>query len=153
MTDIFEVADYKNVNAVCAVLAQQRTSDVLDLVLTTFNPAYEQLDRDYAIPSDDPDSSFASADEMLNYFVDNLTCEQTFFWKPNKDNSEWIMVGAFFTSDGYLIMSLTVPADGHREQTYLSKLKALLGSDVGTISYFNPPPFDDGADFIKRYDS
>jgi hypothetical protein len=142
---------YENVDAICCVLAPQRSREVIDLVLSTFVPEHEQLDSGYASPPDDPNGSFASPDEMINYFVCNAACVQTFFWNQYENNPEGIMVGAFFTQDGCLIMSLTLPADGERENLYLTRLKAMLHSDTGVISYTNPPPFDDGADFIKRY--
>lgn len=142
---------YENVDAVCTVLAPHRSRNMIDLVLTKFIPAYEDLNSDYASPPDDPSRTFMSADEMIDYFISNSACAQTFFWNQYKENPDGIMVGAFFTTDEHLIISLTLHADGERESTYLAKLKALLGSDVGVISYTDPPPFDDGADFIRRY--
>lgn len=142
---------YENVDAICCVLAPQRSREVIDLVLSSFVPEHEQLDSGYASPPDDPNGSFASPDEMIDYFVCNAACTQTFFWNQYENNPARIMVGAFFTQDGSLIMSLTIPADGESENEYLARLKAMLHSDVGVISYIDPPPFEDGADFVKRY--
>lgn len=124
---------------------------MIDLVLTTFIPDYERLSGDYTFPPDDEDYVFASEDEMLEHFISNPTYETNFFWNQYKENPNQIMVGAFFTTDEQLIISLTLPANGEHEIAYLAKLKALLGSDVGVISWPNPPVFDDGADFIRRY--
>lgn len=142
---------YESVDAVCAVLAPHRSRNMIDLVLTTFIPGYEDLNSDYASLPNDPSRVFVSADEMIDYFISNSTCAQTFFWNQYKENPDSIMVGAFFTTDERLIISLTLHSDGARESKYLARLKALLGSDVGVISYTDPPPFDDGADFIRRY--
>lgn len=143
--------EYENVEAVCCVLATQRSRDVIDLTLSTFIPQFEQLDPDYASPPNDPNGTFATAQEMIDYFVLNETCEQAFFWNQPRDNPEQIMIGAFLTSDAQLIISLTLPADGKREHTYLEKLMRLLNSDTGVISYHDPPAFNDGADFINKY--
>jgi len=142
---------YKYVDAVCAVLAPERTKDVIRLVLMNYIPAYEPLRGDYAFPADDDSYVFTSEDEMLDYFISHPTQAQVFFWNQGKQNPSRIMVGAFLTTDEQLIVSLTLPADGEREQAYLAELKALLDSSVGVISYQIPPPFDDGADFIRRY--
>lgn len=142
---------YENVDAVCCVMARNRSREVIDLVLSTFIAKYTYLSNDYASPPDDPGGAFASQHEMIDYYIRNMNCIQTFFWNQHEDNPERIMVGAFFTEDGHLIMSLTIPADGKAELEYLAKLRAVLHSDVGVISYTNPPSFDDGADFINRY--
>ncbi len=142
---------YEDVDAVCAALAPQRSREVIELVLKTFIPLYEHLNSDYASPQDDPNRPFASEDDMIDYFVRRGNIDQVFFWNQYKENSDRIMVGAFFTDDNKLIMSLTVTADGKLETIYLDRLKTLLDSDIGVISYTGPPLFDDGADFIKRY--
>jgi len=148
MNDLHEHTD-----AVCCVMARDRSKEVIDVVLSVFVPKHQHLSSDYASPPDDPDGAFASADEMIDHFIRNANCVQTFFWNQHEDNPARIMVGAFFTKDGHLIMSLTIPADGEVELEYLAKLKALLHSDAGVVSYTNPPSFDDGADFINRYNT
>lgn len=55
---------YANVDAVCTVLALHRSRNIIDLVLTTFIPAYEDLKSDYASLPDDPSRTFTSADEI-----------------------------------------------------------------------------------------
>ncbi|MGZ5243413.1 MAG: hypothetical protein ACXWW0_05950 [Bacteroidia bacterium] len=61
------------------------------------------------------------------------------------------MGGAFFTSDGMLIMSLTVNPITKTEQEYLKELKKFLDSKIGVINYINPPEFENGHDFIAKY--
>jgi hypothetical protein len=70
---------------------------------------------------------------------------------PNQKKQPTIHLPAFLTSDVQLIMSLTVPADGEREVAHLDRLKTLLISTTGVISYTNPPTFDDGEDFLRKY--
>jgi hypothetical protein len=142
---------YKNVDAVCCVLAAHRSRETIDRVLRTFVPNCEQLSNEYVSPPDDLGGSFSSPDEIIDYFVLNTNRAETFFWNQYENNPERIMIGAFFTEDGHLIISLTIPADGEVEHKCLAKLKTLLLSDVGVISYTNPPSFEDGADFISRY--
>ncbi|MGZ5303414.1 MAG: hypothetical protein ACXWDO_04830 [Bacteroidia bacterium] len=61
------------------------------------------------------------------------------------------MGGAFFTSDGMLIMSLTVNPITKTEQEYLKELKKFLDSKIGVINYINTPEFENGHDFIAKY--
>jgi hypothetical protein len=141
--------DYKNVDAVCCVLANKRDKQTIDLVLNHYIPTYTPLAGDYACPQDQPDVVFQSENEMVNYFCENKTEENSLFWKGN--NPLGIMVGALFTKDKQLIISLTLAADGKIEKTVLKELKKLLGSKIGVINYFNLPEFEDGRDFKKRY--
>jgi len=142
---------YENVDAVCCVMALHRTREIIDMVLNSFIPEYTNISNDYPSPTEYSGDAFTSPNEEIDYFIRNTNCAQSFFWNQYENNAERIMVGAFFTEDGHLIMSLTIPADGVVEFEYLAKLKALLHSNAGVISYTNPPSFDDGADFINRY--
>ncbi len=48
-------------------------------------------------------------------------------------------------------MSLTLRADGTKENRYWQQLKQLLQSEVAIISYTLFPEFDDGEDFKRKY--
>jgi len=48
-------------------------------------------------------------------------------------------------------MSLTIEGTKETESNYFEKLKNLLKSDIGVISYINPGEFDNGQDFITKY--
>ena len=143
--------DYSYTDAICCVLASARKIKTVHLVLNYYISNYERLNGDYTYPKNKPDYIFESEDEMVNYFIENGNEEQTFFWNKLNNNPKKIMVGAFFTSDNYLIMSLTFPADGKIEYEYLKELKGLLNSKIGIVSYNSLPDFSDGADFLNKY--
>ena len=112
---------------------------------------YEILNLDYASRLGDENYMFKSEDEMINYFIENTGLDQTFYWNKNYDNPDKIMVGAIITADDKLIMSLTIDGTQETESKYFEKLKKLLNSDIGVISYINPADYDNGQDFIKKF--
>lgn len=137
---------------ICQVYAGEKSRKTIDLVLDTFIPEYEKLNLDYASRVDDEDYIFESEDEMINYFIENTGLTQTFYWNKNHDNPDRIMVGANITEDDKLIMSLTVDGNDETENKYFGKLKNILKSDIGVISYINPTDYDNGQDFIAKYE-
>lgn len=136
---------------VCQVFAGQKSKGTIDLVLHTFIPAYDKLHSAYASRPDDPNYVFKTEDEMINYFLENKGIEQTFYWNQLQDNPRKIMVGAHITGDDNLIMSLTIDGDEEMKQIYFDRLKALLKSDIGVISYTNPAGYENGQDFLLKY--
>jgi hypothetical protein len=136
---------------ICQVYAGQKSKKTIDLVLSTFIPEYEKLNLDYASRLGDENYVFKTEDEMINYFIENTELNQTFYWNKNHDNPDKIMVGAIITEDNKLIMSLTINGTEETEIEYFEKLKNVLNSDIGVISYINPADYDNGQDFIKKY--
>ena len=142
---------HQKTDAVCCVLANHRNPETIVRVLEEYIPGYTPLDVDYAHPNGQPEVEFGSETEMITFFCENMAEVNSFFWNKHHDNPHHIMVGAFFTSDGRLIMSLSTETNGSIETTFLEGLKKFLGSDVGTLSYIDPPVFEDGNDFKNRY--
>jgi hypothetical protein len=136
---------------ICQVYAGQKSKKTIDLVLDTIIPQYEKLNLDYAYRPDDEGYIFDSEDEIINYFIENTGLVQTFYWNKNNDNPDRIMVGAIITEDDKLIMSLTFNGNCETENKYFEKLKNILGSDIGVISYVNPADYDNGQDFVLKY--
>lgn len=136
---------------ICQVYAGQKSRDTIDLVLNTFIPDYEKLNLDYASRLDDESYVFKTEDELINYFIENTGLKQTFYWNKNHDNPDSIMVGAIITEDDKLIMSLTIDGTEETESKYFEKLKNILSSNIGVISYINPADYDNGQDFITKY--
>ncbi|MGZ5283882.1 MAG: hypothetical protein ACXWEY_16525 [Bacteroidia bacterium] len=136
---------------ICCVLAHERSPQIIYKVLNNFIPFYEKLNGDYVHPNNDPFYQFKNEEEIVNYFSENKSEETTLFWNQYYDNPDKIMGGAFFTSDGMLIMSLTVNPITKTEQEYLKELKKFLDSKIGVINYINPPEFENGHDFIAKY--
>lgn len=138
-------------DTILQVYAGQKARQTIDLVLDTFIPGYEKLNVDYATRLDDENSLFNSEVEMINYFIENTGLDQTFYWNKNHDNPDKIMVGAGITEDDKLIMSLTLDGTEETAKHYFEKLKTLLQSDVGVISYVDPAVYENGADFVSKY--
>ncbi len=136
---------------ICQVYAGQKSRKTIDLVLNTFIPEYKKLNLDYASRVDDANYIFKTEDEMINYFIENTGLDQTFYWNKYYDNPDKIMVGAVITADDKLIMSLTIDGTEETESKYFEKLKNLLNSDIGVISYIDPADYDNGQDFITKY--
>ncbi|MGH1516211.1 hypothetical protein [Chryseobacterium sp. JK1] len=136
---------------ICQVYAGQKSKRVIDLVLDTFIPGYEKLDLDYTYPEGNKDYIFKTEYEMINYFIETPSINQTFYWNKYHDNPDKIMVGANITDDDQLIISLTVDGNQETEKKYFSLLKEVLQSDIGVVSYVNPADYNDGEDFILKY--
>jgi hypothetical protein len=66
------------------------------------------------------------------------------------DNPDKIMVGAIITEEDKLIMSLTIDGNEETENKYFEKLKIILNSGIGVISYINPADYKNGQDFIAK---
>ncbi|PZP44362.1 MAG: hypothetical protein DI598_14610 [Pseudopedobacter saltans] len=136
---------------ICQVYAGQKSKRTIDLVLNTFIPEYERLNLDYAFNSDANGICFNTEDEMINYFINNNGLNQTFYWNKYHDNPDKIMVGVNITEDDMLIVSLTIDGNKETERRYFTKLKEILKSEIGVISYIKPVDYESGKDFIKKY--
>ncbi|WP_126654234.1 hypothetical protein [Chryseobacterium aureum] len=139
------------INSVCQVYAGQKSRKTIDLVLNTFIPGYEKLNLDYAYPKHDKNYIFKTEDEMVSYFIKTSALTQTFYWNKYQDNPDKIMVGANITDDDKLIMSLTMDTTEDKKNMYFNRLKEILQSDIGVITYLDPADYEDGEDFIIRY--
>lgn len=139
------------IDIVCQVYAGQKSKKTIELVLNTFIPDYEALNLDYASRVDDENYVFKTEDEMINYFIENKGLTQTFYWTKRRDNPDNIMVGANITNDDKLIISLTIDGDEKTEKKYFQKLKEILNSTIGVVSYINPASYENGLDFVAKY--
>lgn len=136
---------------VCQVYAGEKSKNIIDLVLDTFIPDYEKLNTDYTFPPNNKDYVFTTEIEMINYFIENKGLNQTFYWNKSLHNPYRIMIGANITDDDKLIMSLTLDASLETGEEYLNKLKEVLQSNIGVISFVNPVDYENGEDFVLRY--
>jgi hypothetical protein len=135
---------------ICSVLANDCSKETIDRVLAEFIPGYESINLGYVEHPYDSDYIFHTEDEMINYFIE-CGLDQTFYWNKSDDNPDHIMVGAVILSDKKLVVSLTIDGTKETEEKYYLKLKALLGSEIGVISYVNPPEYKNGEDFAEKY--
>ncbi len=136
---------------ICQVYAGQKCKKMIDLVLNNFISEYEKLNLDYALPISNLDDNFNSEEEMISYFIEKKEIDQTFYWSQVHNNPNRIMVGAIITDDDKLIMSLTFDGDKEIEKKYFNKLKCILNSEIGIISYVNPAEYENGKDFVLKY--
>ncbi|HCC92736.1 MAG TPA: hypothetical protein DEQ26_00140 [Flavobacteriaceae bacterium] len=136
---------------ICQVYAGQKSKKMIDLVLNNFISEYEKLNLDYALPISNLDDNFNSEEEMISYFIEKKEIDQTFYWSQVHNNPNRIMVGAIITDDDKLIMSLTFDGDKEIEKKYFNKLKCILNSEIGIISYVNPAEYENGKDFVLKY--
>jgi len=137
-------------DAICFVLSAKRTKEAVYSVLNEFIPGYKTIEGDYAFNSTS-NLTFIDEDEILTYLENNETERGAIDWNKKQNNPNGIMVGAHFTTDSHLIMSLTVSGDGSKEGKYLELLKSILNSTIGVIYYNLFPGFKDGEDFKRRY--
>ena len=136
---------------ICTVLANEKSVEIIYMALNEFIPNYEKLNPDYACQPGTEDYAFKSEEEMVRFFIENKGLSQAFYWNKYEDNPDGIMLGASLTTDDTLIISLTFNGTKETEATYFLKLKTYLNSDIGVISYINPPEYVDGQDFINKY--
>jgi hypothetical protein len=87
-------------DAICCVLAKERSKHVVDAVLTEFIPDYKRLSGDYTFPLNNPEYVFSSEEEMIDYFVNHPQAETVFFWNQYDDNPDKVMIGAFLPPMG-----------------------------------------------------
>lgn len=147
---IEEIPD--NTEVVICVLANERAASTVFNVLDHFIPVRNELNIDYTHPTDDSDKRFDSEYEMIKYFEENKSFSQVFYyWNSIKESKVKLSIGADFTDDGYLIISIVHIANGEREHSYLNILKDLLQSEYGTFMYGGIPEYEDGEDFKMKY--
>jgi len=72
--------NFVNTDAICCVLANIRSYNLLIEALNRFLPNKETLPTDYAHIDNQNEKIFISEKEMLEYFINHLDVEQTFFW-------------------------------------------------------------------------
>lgn len=136
---------------ICQAFGGTKSKETIDLVLKTFLSEYEELGEDYAFKPEDEEYVFKTEQEMINYFIERNGIEQCFYWNKESDNPEKIMVGANITRDNKLIMSLTMYVTDKTGKIYLNRLKQLLQTNIGVLTYTNPAEYEDGGDFILKY--
>ena len=136
---------------ICTVLANEKSIEIIFKALNEFILYYEKLNPDYACPTGKEDYTFKSEEEMVRFFIENKGLSQAFYWNKYEDNPDGILLGASITTDDKLIISLTFNGTKETEAHYFLRLKTFLDSDVGVVSYIDPPEYENGKDFIGRY--
>ncbi len=130
-------------DALCFVLANNRLADTVLKVLEKFLPNHNPIVEDYEDYGQEYDTEAA----MLLYFQMHPHLHATRHWNEVEITNHRVMVGAYFTTDGQLIISLTVEGNGEIEGKLFAELKQILHSETGLISYNFFPKFKEGAGF------
>ena len=134
-------------DVLCFVLANNRLANTVYAVLNRYIPNHIQLTEDSALSYEDLGVDFGDEAEMLSYFQTHLNRNATRYWQEDGRGKPNVMVGAHFTSDAQLIISLTVDGDGTIEEILFLDLKQLLKSETSLMSYNYFPEFNNGATF------
>ena len=93
--------DWKNVDAICCVLTEARSTKHVYNYLDYFLVTRESLSHNYAMHPKDSDVEFKSEKEMISCYADNLNYGGIFFWNGESEIiAGSTMLGANFTEDG-----------------------------------------------------
>lgn len=136
---------------ICQVLVEKKSKGLIYSVLNEFIPKYETINLDYTSKPDDENYTFKSEDEMISFYINTPNVNQTFYWNKNKNNPDKIMVGASITNDNQIVFSLTFNGTLKTQEEYYLRLKKILNSENGVISYVNPAEYKNGKDFKNKY--
>lgn len=118
------------------VLAPERTVAVAENFLGHFAPEREQASVDYCFPRyvELPQLVLESAEEAMHYCVSHPTEAQSFYFRNTNPEPAHAML--FFTSDGGLILGLSVHEDSDR---WFDRLKEHTRCTIGYITHESPP--------------
>lgn len=130
-------------DALCFVLANNRLAETVMLLLERYVPNHLPLAEDY----EDWGVEYATEYDMLQYLQNHPQLNATRHWNEIEKTPDSIMAGAYFLSDGQLILSLTVAGNSVNEEKLFVELKQFLQSEIGLISYNYFPEFNNGTEF------
>ncbi len=126
-------------------MATERSESIVYSVLDHFAPNRVELSSNYSDRADG--KPFVNELEMIRYYSEHDNLSQTFYWSESPIGKDKLTVGADFTSDKHLIMTITLDGTEDLAVKYLSKLKSFLGSDCGFICFGFPGNYKTGAEF------
>ncbi len=138
---------------ICQVLVQKKSKELIYSVLNEFVSGYETINLSYTGKPDDEKYVFESEDEMIGSYIETPNVRQTFYWNKYENNPDRIMVGVNITTDNQIVFSLTFNGTLKTEAEYYMRLKKVLKSKIGVISYMNPVEYDSGNDFKNKYEN
>ena len=114
------------------VLARDRSSEVCDRFLVEFAPYREQSAIDYCFPqhSDRPTLVLTAPEDAIRHCATNPSESQSFYFRNLADGPAHVML--FFTSDGGLILGLSVEED-EMDDSY-ARLREHAQSEFGYVT-------------------
>ena len=104
--------------------------------------------NDYELPryASDPTVVYDSADELIDVLLERPDEPHGIYWENTGDGPVSTAM-LFFTSDGGMIIGLTVSGDQNTALQYLDRLAKTVEARFGYITGEEPPP-DYAAEFI-----
>ena len=127
----------------CYVLTSNRSHDFVNELLNHFIPKRQAMGDEFEMPqnTENPNRSFGTLTQLIVHLAKSKNVPCALYWR-NMENSELKGVQLFFTDDGYLICGIycaTKFPNTDIEDLYLGQLKKFCNSDIGYISYEEPP--------------
>jgi hypothetical protein len=138
------------------VLGPERSAVAAGRFLDTFVPDREPSAVEYLFPerADVPDVTLRDPIEAIRHAARRPGEEQRFYFR-NAGTGEPAHAMVFFTSDGGMVLGVSVPEqheDPHREEAeiagWLARLQQATGAAVGYALYESPPPGNTVAEFV-----
>lgn len=125
----------------CYVLVRSREPDVVYGFLAKYLPARQPEADEFEIPygGSAPERLFHSVDEILAFLAAEPAQPHAIYWN-SLGSGDPTRAMAFFTTDGGLILGLSVGDSEEGAQRVLASMKASLGSDAGTYWFESPAP-------------
>lgn len=120
------------------VLSKDRSKATVHRFLKRFLSEWEESQEDYVLPylSDEPQITFASQDDLLDYLEKIPNQPYAIYWRSVVDGDpRGAMI--FPLSDGHMIYGLCVEQHARR---YLSETLSFLNATRGYIAFECPPP-------------
>lgn len=119
------------------VLSQHRSATAAAAFLEEFAPNREQSALDYPFPefAEQPSVVFGTAPEAIDFCDSQPNETQSIYFRNLGAGAAHVMV--FFTSDGALILGLSVVDQAEK---WLGRLEEFAGSKVSLMAFETAPP-------------
>lgn len=120
------------------VLMTARTAESVERFLDRFVPHREPSTEEYRVPqfADEPTTVFFESMELVAYCVAQHDVAHGIYWR-NLDDCDPFHAMVFFTSDGGMVLGLSVVANPDR---WLGDLLSMIGGEIGYWTFEEPPP-------------
>ncbi len=128
-------------DADCHVLVNSRSAETIRAFLNEFLSQRECATLGWIIAEEtEAEWEIVDANELIEFCIKNPHEAHAIYWHSlNEDERRhaWI----FFTDDGATIYGLMCfDEDNKQEDELLERMKQFLGSEIGYVSYVEPPP-------------
>jgi hypothetical protein len=128
-------------------LASGRTRDTVERFTHEWLRGFRPAADDYELPryATDPIAVYDSAEELIDVLLERPAEPHGIYWENTGEGSVATAM-LFFTTDGQIIVGLTVSGDQNTALQYLDRLAKTVDARLGYITGEEPPP-DTAAEF------